>query len=384
MYYNLFNQIINEANLGKIEIDGDFFPIAFNTMIYNNNSLEFSNYKENNFPTLIIKNKKLFFEKMNEYIKISLSKNPKFPMFINNVLDNQIKMLIAYLFANATTEDFNNPIDLLNRNIAFLNDNTFEYINNGLSVSLNDCFQASKLFISNQKQSVFMETPYKMDFTLINSDNEILKYDLPSISYGIVENLNQKECYIYSIINPKSNNSLGNQNKYFKSIKRELYKLNSGVMDHESVEYLNYINGNSNYYPENISDVSPSTIISLTAFISMLEAQNINTIKIVPYLPIRYLSRELSANDNENLKEQLITRNDVIQSNITDKFIRIFRRVAYHINGLDIQYYPYEFNEYMELKINEINHNIDNYILNEVYNQTYDTTNKFLNNGKTR
>lgn len=30
----IFEEIIKEANIGKIVIDGDEFPIAFNTLIY--------------------------------------------------------------------------------------------------------------------------------------------------------------------------------------------------------------------------------------------------------------------------------------------------------------------------------------------------------------
>lgn len=171
--------------------------------------------------------------------------------------------------------------------------------------------------------------------------------------------------YIYSIINSKLEN---NNLEYNKKIKRELYKINSGVSINESDEYLKYKNNEIDYYPENISDVSPSAVLSLSIFMSLLYSKHITNIKVVPYLPIRYLSREIMANSlsNTDKKQELNNRNNFIQSNITDKFIRTFRRVSYHLSGTQIKSYPYELDEYMNINLNDISLKDD--IVNQVYN----------------
>ena len=296
----IFYEIINEANVGKILIDNDPFPIGFNTIIIEDNQIKFKNENEN-FPTLLIKNQNEFFLLLEEYIKIVINSNNKFPNFISDVQKNRIKLIISYLFANATTEDFLNPTNLIKRNINFFNDNTFDFLNDTIKIDLINIFKNSSLNIQNKKQSIFMETPNKISFSLIDNNNNQLQYDLPEISYGIVENNGQKECYIYSIINPKDKAKQNDEQiKYSKKIKRELYKINNGILDLESIEYINYKNQNNEYYPENISDVSPSAVLSLTIFISLLEKENIKIIKAIPYLPVRYLSREIIAIENNN------------------------------------------------------------------------------------
>lgn len=367
----LINEIINEANNKEIIIDGDSFPIAFNTIIYENNNVVYNNI-HNDYPTLIIKNKKLFLDKINCYILLALSKNLKFPPFTKNIEKNKIKTLITYLFVNATTEEFSNPIKLIDKNIDFLNDETFNYLNDEISINLINCLQQSTIKIRNEKQSIFMETPNKLKIYLEKTNNnELMTYHFPSISYGITINENnEKECYIYSILNSKEKKETNEEKiKYQKRISRELYKLNANVYDNESIEYHKFKQNNTEYYPENISDVSPSALISLTVFLSLLEKENITKIKVIPYLPVRYLSRELIIDEttNENKQKLLEERNILIQRNITDKFIRTFRRIKYHLKGIEITSFPYEVSEFLEMKLNSIEF-INNQILNEIYN----------------
>ena len=358
----LFYEIVNEASNSKIIIDGDEYCIPFNTIIYNDNKIIFNNIKENNFPTLIIKDKKIFFQKLKKYLELEILVNRKTNSFLKNIERNKLKQIISYLFVNATTQDFENPIQLIDKYISFLTDNTFSDLNNLKSISMNGLFLDSNIEIKNTIQSVSMETPNKIDLALTKVINgEKFSYDIPSISYGIYNNT----CYIYSIINPKLEN---NNLEYNKKIKRELYKINSGVSSNESDEYLKYKNNEIDYYPENISDVSPSAVLSLSIFMSLLYSKHITNIKVVPYLPIRYLSREIMANSlsNTDKKQELNNRNNFIQSNITDKFIRTFRRISYHLSGTQIKSYPYELDEYMNINLNDISLKDD--IVNQVYN----------------
>lgn len=227
----LLYEIANEAKEGKIIIDDDDFNIAFNTVIYDENKIVFNNTENIEYPNLIIKNRNLFLKLLNEYLALSLNSKRKVPNFSKNFERNQLKLIISYILANATTEDFLNPINLLNRNINFLRDNTFSYLNDEIYTEKLNNFLNSNIKIKNKMQSIFMETPNKIEISFANELNgEILEYNLPSISYGITEENNEKVCYIYSIQNHDiKKESSENQCKFQKKIAREMYKINSGV-----------------------------------------------------------------------------------------------------------------------------------------------------------
>jgi len=362
----IFYELIKEASNGKVLIDGEIWPIGFNTIIYENNNSKLSLINDINISTLVIQDELLFFNKLEEYLKFEKEKNRKSLKFYRDIDNNQIKILIAYLFVNATLEDFLNPINLIERNIDFLKDNTFKKFDLEISFDLTNTLFASNLIIKNTNQSILMETPNRIEISLKKGEDV---YKLPSISYGIKRNkYGEKECYIYSILGENIDNQF--DNSFAKKINRILYKLNKGVLDSESLEYLDYQDGKSNYYPENISDVSMSSVLSLIIFVIMLKKENINIIKGIPFLPLRYLSRSITANNqlDATRKEYLNQRNDSIQKNITDKFIRTFRRVGYHVSDLEFISYPYEFSEYLEMKLGKSRINSNNEIINEVEN----------------
>lgn len=215
-----------------------------------------------------------------------------------------------------------------------------------------------------------METPYKITEKLKGViNNQEVEYYLPSIYYGIRQENNELVCYIYSIIldNKKKNETEENK-KYTSIINRLLYKLNNGIKEKESVEYFDFKNNLSDYYPEgNITDVTPSFILSLNIFITLLQNKNVTKIKAVPYLPIRYISREVAAENNkdEDKKKELLERNDAIQTNLTNKFIRTFRRLAVQNDSLEIETYPYELDEFLTIKLNGRKKELDNMLLEE-------------------
>ena len=212
-----------------------------------------------------------------------------------------------------------------------------------------------------------METPYRLEISLKNKENE---FKLPSISYGIYNNNGKLECYIYSILNKKNIAKTEEENKYIKKISRLLYKLNNGVMDSENEEYKAYKELRDNYYPENISDVSVSSVLSLSIFINILKNKKINKIYGITYLPVRYLGRKITSDkiENKNRKEELEQRNNSIQKNLTDKFIRTFRRISYHMEGVDIINIDNLDNGILEININTIKNKINNELLEDINN----------------
>lgn len=199
-----------------------------------------------------------------------------------------------------------------------------------------------------------METPFFFRTSFIKDDDI---YNLPKISYGISNNV----CYIYAIQNEKESITTSFQ----KRIKRKLYKLNEGVSTLETDEYKDY-KDNGDYYPENISDVSPSVLIALSIFFDILKDKGIDKVKVISLLPVRYNSRELALKKRyeDKLKDSKLNDKDLkkllleykvenlrIQKNLSDKMIRNFRRLEAHFNNCLITSFPMEFDEYLHLNI---------------------------------
>lgn len=364
-----FYELIKEASTGTVIIDGDEWPVYFDTKIEQNGKVLIDTGA--NAPgKLLIRNEEKFFSLLQEYLELEISKNRKAYTFINKSVEEKMKFLMMNLISNATSEDFINPEEFLRRNIDFQKDITFQSINTPLEVKLGQTFKNSHLEIQNELTDSRMETPYKITEKLKGViNNQEVEYYLPSIYYGIRQENNELVCYIYSIISDnKKKNETEENKKYTSIINRLLYKLNNGIKEKESVEYFDFKNNLSDYYPEgNITDVTPSFILSLNIFITLLQNKKITKIKAVPYLPIRYISREVAAENNEaaDKKKELLERNDAIQTNLTNKFIRTFRRLAVQNDSLEIETYPYELDEFLTIKLNGRKKELDNMLLEE-------------------
>lgn len=369
----LFYEVVREAKNAKVRIDGEEWCIAFNTIIYEDGKIKEEYFNDRNMSTLVIKDEERFIEVLKEYVYYCFVLKRKTLKFYNNEYDNKIKMLIAYLFINFSTEDFLNPVEAIRRYIDYMLDNSFEYLNEGRVIPLGSTFGNSDIFLKRTAQSVMMETPWKIDISLCKwVDDEMVSCPLADVSYGIREENGEKVCYVYSMMKPKEKGESSDREKIFrKRLNRELYKLNEGVLEQESEDFIKYRNGETRDYQENVTDVTQSFVLSLSIFVTLLQKEGISKIKVVPYLPVRYVGRQITAMNVTNLERQqeLYDRNKRIQDNCTNKFMRTFRRVAYHM-GDDLEMYsvPYEIDEYMTFVLKSKSHDLNNPILNEVSN----------------
>ena len=182
----IFYELIKEAKDGKVIIDSEEWPIGFNTIIYDGNKVLYEFINPNNLSTLIIKDLEEFMKKLETYLEIEKNKCRKSIKFYRNPERDNLKLLMAYLFVNGTVNDFSNPCEFIDQIIDFLKDDTFNYLNNGITISLDELFFGSNLKIKNTLQSILMETPNKIEITIENQDGDI--YKLPTISYGIKTN----------------------------------------------------------------------------------------------------------------------------------------------------------------------------------------------------
>ena len=356
----LFYQLLKEASNGAVFLDDEKWPIGFNTVIYKNDKLSKSYFGESNLSTLIIRDEEEFFKYLDIYLKKELELGRKCPIFIRD----KLKFYMVYLFVNASIVDFENSVSYLKRKIHALDDHTFS-LKEPVCVSLGNIFQPKileniDLEIRNVVQDVRMETLYRMEFSLLCShDGKRFSFDLPSVSYEIFDSCGEKYCYIYSILNQSSKKSDEEEKekeekeaeeRYKKQVSRILYKINQGVSD------------------DNLKDVSVSSVLSLTIFLSMLKMKNVRNIRAILYLPVRYLSRELAALDVSSLEksESLLERNNRIQTNLTEKFLTTFQRVAYHLGGVQILDDNSIDGGYVDFKVDSFFREIDNPLLNAI------------------
>lgn len=371
-----FNQVLPNLKNGSIEIpiyntnsNGDIF--TFNVLV--------DAYDETSPYYLCIQDKEKLVNSLYEYMQIMLSNDSSINK--QNIYD-KIKYYLTLLWVNATYEDLRNPVRFIQKYIDFNNNPLFEdeftYASN--IESLND----ADIDVIIKREPANMETPYSFNAQINLFDNgKENNYYLPSICYGISGDI----CYIYSI----QNSGMFASNPGFeKKIKRLLYKMNENVSSHESEDFKEYKrlekqgnNMEDEFYPENISDVSVSAILALTVFMDSLNDMGIKNIKVVPFLPIRYKNRkseyekkyqlklkQLKVDEIKELKQNLEEKRLLIQSNLTNKFIRDFMRLKHHFNGIDILSYPMEVDEYLSININNMEcHNnklIENILSNKV------------------
>lgn len=344
----IFYELIREAKDAKVILDGDEWPIGFNSDIEGRRSIN-----SRNLSTLVVKNEEEFLEYLEKYINLELYVNRKHMMFSNNPKRNHIKSLMAYLFINMSTEDFLNPIDCLRRRIDFLKDTTFSLYDESIDFK---AIPGSELRMKQSSSSIYMETPYVMNFS-IEQDDEIVH--LPCISYGICEENGEKVCYIYSIMN-HVDRVHGDESRLSKKVNRLMYKMNKGVSEYEKKQ---------KDVEDSLTDVTPSFVFVLITFLTMLQSKGITMVKAVPYLPVRYLSRSIAAENVNDLNIRKIReeRNNRIQRNATEKFIRTFRRAAYHMDGAEIIGYPYELDENLTMELHS--KGINNELLEDVQSE---------------
>ena len=92
--------------------------------------------------------------------------------------------------------------------------------------------------------------------------------------------------------------------------------------------------------------------------------KGIEEIKAVPYLPLGYLAREITARKSDR-REELRERNKRIQMNQTNKFIRTFKRLSAQNDALKIVSYPYRNDEFLTMILSPRQKELDNMLLEE-------------------
>lgn len=378
--YILYNEIFPNISIGKVELEDIKFNINFNIII-KENGIHYPNEINNEVPTLIINNlyyfNRIIIDLINEII--NNKSNWCCPYLLENTsLIMKIKYYLITIWSNMNPSDFNNPIAYLNRYLSFLQDNTFDNFiyDYGQIEELNNYH----LCIENKENKACSETPNALKVTLVDEEGN-QKWYLPEVFYGINYQGNKKEAYIYAVQYNK--NSLDkNEKSNNKKLKRTFYKVDLDVLQDEIK--LKNTTQIDNDCTENIVDVSPSSLISLTAALSLFSRKDITKIIVPNEMPIRWQSKaiahekELIKLANSGAEECLIDEKAAffeeeqtrIGRNTNDKLIRNFRRLDYHFDGMEITAYPLDADLSMHIDLsNEFQPYNNNHLLGLISNQ---------------
>ena len=360
--------------------------------------LKQKNNVNNDLPSLVINDYRLFFELLREYYEKIIEL-----FFVrtkaSGFMVSEMKNCFEQIWLRATPEDFNNSEQFLRRQVEFINNTTFAKYDNEAIVGSLRFLDSHILAVKNEIARTWDETP--QEFKIIIYDKEHYQnrklferphFTLPVIRYGIYEKNGKKICHIGSVQTKK--NMLYKlltdkvpTDEIKKLFNRLRYKINKGMTD------------------EGILETEPSHIIALNTFISFLHNEGITEIEAPSLHELDYQFHEkqnIIMVDNfqkewteykqnkfperyleEKAKlEKALNKEDIISRNKSQRFISNLVRIMHHYPKSEIKTYPGDYDSLLRINIPppQTVLDIDNDILQEIYllvDETY-KENKFI------
>ncbi len=326
-----YNKIVLESQKGRIDC---YFAmnIVFDVVIDNYKISECSELPYENLliPTLKITNKPLFDSLLVEYVKKANDFYPEANFnFLNdlNALDYEkdrnikeeyrIKYIISTLFANASFNDFANPIKFLQSRIAMF-DNPIINTNEEMCLGYLNSIGA-KMTFQEEISPIYSETPYRIKSYLEFSDG--YKLALPEIYVG----KNNEKYLLYGIQKTTKNNE-NDEKPYLKQIRKGLIAKLKGSPEH--------------YF------------LAVMLFLSL---SNKEEIEAIPFLVERWNAKRI-AFYNKAKRDGLIdidSEQEKIQYNITNIFLHYFTKISEVSNGLEFLSIPFEEDTNLRVRLNE-------------------------------
>lgn len=346
-----YNDILKEAMNGKVDC---YF--SFNIHFYNN----LMSYDDDSVvPVLNITNREIFNSLLITYVNkarnyYDLSKYEK---SINEDREYNInKMIMTLLWSNATYEDFNDPISFLRKQISFLDNDLFNEFDNGEVIGYSEIL-GGEIEVQNIRESIMNETPNSIQIALKNSGES---YYFPRIRYGIYGDT----CYIYAL-----QNELESDENIKKKVNRKLFKVGENFDSNKDNDSI--------YGIGNLKDVTSSFVVASNIFLGLLLEKGITKVEVPSILIERWNGKERLIDDKGNSlerrgidKENYVNneqeKHTLIQSNLTEKFIRTFLRIIYHHKGFNVESYPFDVDSNLHFNICEVSE-CDNTLLNETF-----------------
>ena len=242
------------------------------------------------------------------------------------------EVLFQRLWLRMAPTDFQNVELFLKRELEAMQDETFRAYETETAVADLPGLPDYQITAKSEFSYTWDETGKHMAFRIMkkedfNHPTEVFMYhNLPQIHYAIVLENGQKVCYIPAI-------QLKETEHMIKRVNRQLYHLNAGI-------------------PASlwdITNISPSSLLVLAIFISLLQKEGISII-VVPSMQVLsyefhellntyylqkiedYWTRERTFQNLTNMQiyASKLNKMDQISQNKTEKLYRTFYRLMYH------------------------------------------------------
>lgn len=267
-------------------------------------------------PVIEITDFNLFQEKISDYVTKFMEAKTAWTtsMFADTELD-EIKTALLSLWVNATWQDYENPIALIERYTSFLQkDKIYTSLKEGKQIYKEENFNISMKTKTNQDE---METPYSF---YLEATAKGAKKKFPNVHYGV----HNGEAYIYAVQGEKANMVQEDSNLLVQNLRQSI-KTEGKKDDYRGAE--------------------PLAVMSLIAFLEVLKKQGIQKVNIPDFLPLRYITKL------ENFGEEKI---DKVQNVVTNRLLLQVRRIMkYHSEGIKILSIPGETGNFLSIDIKD-------------------------------
>lgn len=350
-----YKQIVKEAQVGRIDCL-DYYNIVFETDVMGKRYPYLGNDDELIIPTLMIRNKEEFDKLLEEYVMIAKGfyEIDNFPLDIREIKWQKDekrrgieKNIMTLLWANATVEDFNDPISFFKRRIGFMTEKWCNNLVLGYSMIME-----AQVEVEITHDKITNEGPYQFIVRLRNDMGEVV--EMPQIKFGCLDD----SLYVYAIQNSK-NISDGS---FIKKINRKLYKVGMGYIDDDNND-------------ESLKDITASFLYVLSIAIAYFKNAGIDNVIVPSILVERWNNKKIAnkmkkergkiTNEEYYLKDEY---QNYLQSNLTNKLIRTFLRLGCHFNNIDVRSFPFEGDSCLRIKISDVEVQGNNYLLMDGYN----------------
>lgn len=274
---------------------------------------------DNEKPVINIIDIHTFQDKLYEYVQKYLSSNLVWTNYwMANTKMDDIKLALINLWTNATWQDYENPIALIERYSSFLEkDKLYETLAKGKEILHRD---GTTVKMKVEQNDWELETPYK--FIIEAEDNEGRKV-CPGVHYGI----HNKEAYIYAVQGIKYINGYGTNNYENETIReiRQVTRQEGKKDDYRGSE--------------------PLAITSLMCFFEALKQNGIQKVNVASFLPLRY---------NSKTKLDGSEVGDEVQNMATNRFLLQIRHIMhYHSDGIKLLSVPGETGDFLSIDIKD-------------------------------
>ena len=305
MIDEIFETIVSEARNGVVMLKDDGYDMPVRMCFSFDEEIE-------GISKFYISDLDRFKKNLQEYVYCSLKHYNLLP-----TIDN-IKAILTYIWANITPKEMNQVESFLERRISFFN-------NEILPSTITKTCDLGVITGCVDTQSMLQETPLCFKSSFQNGKDV---YALPRISFGIENGV----CYIYAIQNKDCKQNTNNP-EYNELVQRTMRSINSGVKKYRNV--------------------TPSFVVALTFFASILKSYGIDKIEVLSPLPLRQDNKRrvnnyiieyktfqgsLSPESIEVLKQELEEKRIRDVHNATVKFRDCVKRLNVHFSGLNLEH----------------------------------------------